>query len=505
MLVFRRNLYKKFCSYINYKVMKQILIKQLIRVGKLVIFILFFSACNKDLLKTVPDTSISDVTAFDTPERVASQVNGLYSALKSSDFLGGRYLIFNELRADEFLMGNPDPGQAMNVWGQTINSGSGEVINMWAAGYQAINRVNTFLAGLDEHKEVVSETLYNEYVAEAKFVRAIAYYCLVQVYAKPFALDDGASPGLPLRLQRENSGQNNDLARSSVADVYTQILKDLDEAEAALPSTYYDNYLNTVKAHKNTAIALKTRIKLTKGDYSGVIDEASKIVSLTDMSSPSGVAFKLETNLSDLYSGSYTGSEAIFYMPFSSADAGSLITYYFRAPPAAGSGYYPNPDGILSNPALSDPDDQRSQFIVSAQDQKWLKKYDTPNPNTDYVPVMRYAEVLLNYAEAAAHSGQLETAAKLLEAVRKRSDEGYIFNNTDLTNQTSLTELILTEKRIEFLGEGFRVPDLQRLLQPIPGKTSPSGSAPTLQISQPLYIWPISSEEIGTNSLMVPN
>ncbi|MEO5998103.1 MAG: RagB/SusD family nutrient uptake outer membrane protein [Chitinophagaceae bacterium] len=121
------------------------------------------------------------------------------------------------------------------------------------------------------------------------------------------------------------------------------------------------------------------------------------------------------------------------------------------------------------------------------------------------MPVMRYAEVLLNYAEASARTGALADAAALLNAVRKRSDATYSFSSADLASQTALTNLVITERRIELLGEGFRVPDVQRLMLPIPGKAALSCIAPTSDPTATLYIWPISSEELGTNKLMTPN
>ena len=52
--------------------------------------LLLFSSCQRELLTPVPQTSITDATAFDTPARVLNQVNSLYSSLKSGNFYGGR-------------------------------------------------------------------------------------------------------------------------------------------------------------------------------------------------------------------------------------------------------------------------------------------------------------------------------------------------------------------------------------------------------------------------------
>jgi len=97
--------------------------------------------------------------------------------------------------------------------------------------YAAINSANLFLKGLSDNISKVDATLAKQYAAEAKFVRALSYFSLVTLYARPYVEDNGASKALPLRLQAETSTANNNMTRSTVAEVYTQILKDLDEAE----------------------------------------------------------------------------------------------------------------------------------------------------------------------------------------------------------------------------------------------------------------------------------
>ena len=78
------------------------------------------------------------------------------------------------------------------------------------------------------------------------------------MYCKPYALNAGAGPGVPLRLKAEKSAAGNDLAeRSSVAEVYTQILEDLNAAEPLAILTYADDLLSTTRIHRNTIIALK--------------------------------------------------------------------------------------------------------------------------------------------------------------------------------------------------------------------------------------------------------
>jgi hypothetical protein len=294
-----------------------------------------------------------------------------------------------------------------------------------------------------------------------------------------------------------------------VKEVYEQILSDLNDAESKLPLGYSSAFLNTTRAQRNAAIALKSRIFLVQADYDNVMKEASKIVGgTTTFQASSGVANKLETNVTSVFSGSYTGTEAMLSLPMNAQDAPgnqNALSYYFTFTPGNGE-YYLNRAATVSNPVYSNAStDARKNLVITQQGQLWLYKYKTPSPYIDFIPVIRYAEVLLNFAEAAAMNGDLAKAAALLSAVRKRSDAEFNFSPVVTGNKDVLVEAILTERRIELLGEGFRVPDLVRRLQPLPGKSGTGGTAPAVLPSESKYVWPIPANELSTNPEMVPN
>ncbi|MFD2871713.1 RagB/SusD family nutrient uptake outer membrane protein [Mucilaginibacter ximonensis] len=477
-------------------------------------FVMMFSAlsCKKNLLDPTIITSIADKSAFDTPDRILAQVNGLYASLKSGQFYGGRLIIYNELRGDEFIMNKPNIVTGQQTWSQSVNSGTSEVNGLWSAGYATINSVNTFLAGLELNKSKVSATLYSNYSSEAKFLRALCYFALVQTYCQPYAKDQGASLGLPLRLQPEISSADNLLARSTVAQIYTQIISDLNAAEAGLPASYASASLNTTRASVNTAIALKTRVYLVMNKYADVITEAGKIVSAAaPYTAPTGVANKMEANVATVFGGSYVGPEALLSMPFTPTETPGTqnqLAYYFNISPGNGE-FYLNAGGIISDPVYSSAStDARKGFVFTNTGQKWLSKYKVASTYSDYVPVIRYPEVLLNYAEALAQAGDpasITKAISLLSAVRTRSNAGYVFPPASIATQGALITTIQTERRIEFLGEGFRVPDLQRLQQTLPSKTAASGTAPAVAPTENKYIWPIPANETSINTLCVPN
>jgi hypothetical protein len=177
----------------------------------------------------------------------------------------------------------------------------------------------------------------------------------------------------------------------------------------------------------------------------------------------------------------------------------------FYNPPPVGLGDYSlNSDGILGDPAWAAEDARRSFVSDDPESDKiYLSKYPGGQPYSDYVPVIRYAEVLLNLAEAITHNCQCvdQRALDLLNAVRGRSNPKGVFAPADFADSEALITAILKERRIEFLGEGFRSLNITRLLLPIPGKANVGAVSP----EQSEYIWPIPISELSANALCEPN
>ncbi|TDD99367.1 RagB/SusD family nutrient uptake outer membrane protein [Flavobacterium cellulosilyticum] len=470
--------------------------------------LMFATACNDDLLNTQPQTSIPEAIAYSTPEKILAQTNNLYKQLQNQSFYGGRFIVFNEQRADQFGQNDGNAATGSAVWNQNMASTNDFVNNVWSVGYTAINASNILISKMNE-TNVIPGTLAKNYIAEAKFIRAFCYFSLVQTYAKPYNQDKNAL-GLPLRLTPITTSGNNDLARSTVDKVYTQILKDLDEAEIDLPLSYSTSLLNASRAKKVTAIALKTRVLLVQNNFEKVIAESQKIVSATApfQYTGEGLTLKLEASFAGLFGGSYTGSEAIFSIPFANSTTETPAAQF-----ALAYNYVTQPilflaaAGVASDPALNSSSDARASLIgTNVANQKIVKKFNvTTAPFRDYVPVIRYAEVLLNYAEAAASTNDLATALALLKAVRNRSDPNYLFPVIDVATKEGLIATIQKERDIEFLGEGFRLMDLQRKVQTLPAKKGSIGTAPLVLPSSSNYIWPIPSGELAANKLIVPN
>ncbi|MCC6463411.1 MAG: RagB/SusD family nutrient uptake outer membrane protein [Saprospiraceae bacterium] len=466
------------------------------------------NACQKDLLDPVPKNNLSDATIFATPDRFLSLINGIYDQVKNGQFYGGRFVVYGDIRAEEFLNETGNGVTGLQTWNHTVGESANEVNNLWNAAYTAINSCNIFIEGADANRAVLNnEALANQYIGEARFVRALCYHSLLRMYCRPYADGNGSQPGVPLRVRAEIGPGNNDLARSSVADVYAQILEDLNFAEANLAATNGTGLLNVTRAHKNAAIALKTRVYLAMQRYNDVITEANKLVpAAAPYKAASGVAHELQANVKNVFTTPYTTTESIFSMPFTTADLpgvqNGLGSYYNPGPRGIGD-FSLNPAGIIGDSVHFPGTDARRQFVlIHTNNKPYLNKFPTGPEHLDYVPVIRYAEVLLNLAEAEARTGGVnQRAVDMLNAVHGRSNAGVSFATTDFADANALTDALLLERRVEMLGEGFRALDCQRLLAALPGKSNVAAITPDVSD----YIWPIPSGELAVNKACVQN
>lgn len=284
-----------------------------------------------------------------------------------------------------------------------------------------------------------------------------------------------------------------------MADIYRQVLDDLNFAETSLPLMYgAAGDTNTVRAHRNAAIAFKSRVYLNMGRYQDVITEANKLVPATaPFVSSTGRLHRLEPNFVSVFRAPYTLPESIFSFPMTNTSGpgtqNGLALYH-------NTEYELNPAGILGDPAWP-ATDARKSLVVTSGARKRYSKFNSDNEN--YVPAIRYAEVMLNLAEALVRMNNTidPRAVALLNAVRQRSDATVSFTIAGFENSAALMNAILTERRIEFLGEGLRSMDILRQGIAIPAK----GTVPGVPPASKAYVWPISQDELLYNKMMTTN
>jgi hypothetical protein len=195
-------------------------------------------------------------------------------------------------------------------------------------------------------------------------------------------------------------------------------------------------------------------------------------------------------------------------MPFTSTDqpgTQNSLPFYFHNTTA--EFYQLNTAAGTAYEAMDATDARKTSLNVSSG-RFTLSKWTDVVTNTNYAPVIRYAEVLLNRSEALVRAGGNVTqeAVDLLNAVRTRSFAAGAYTTGSFANAAAFYDAVFMERNMEFLGEGFRNMDLMRLGQTIPGKDGgPMGNVPAIAPTSNAYIWPIPTTELIFNKLMTPN
>ena len=125
------------------------------------ICLLCISSCTKNILEPVPENSLSDLTAYSTPDKILASVNNLYAQVLNASFYGGRFIVHQEQRGDEFSQNDGNNSTGANVWNQTITSSGSFVNAVWSTAYRAINSANILMTNL-EKTTVISDELPKE-------------------------------------------------------------------------------------------------------------------------------------------------------------------------------------------------------------------------------------------------------------------------------------------------------------------------------------------------------
>lgn len=479
----------------------------------LVLIAVSLSSCFDEYLDPVPETAISDLSAFDTRDRIVAQVNAMYGDFRNGQYLGGRYMVYNEIRGDDFMNLKQNGVTGLLTWNHTLASGTNEVQNLWGQIYRAINTVNVFVDGLEAANPVanniITQAEYDQFRGEALALRGLAHFHLAMLYAWPYNYNQQA-PGVIYRLKAQKSSADNNQARETLATTYQLILKDLSDAEGLLPSVAAGtaNGVDYVtRIHKSTVIAIKTRVYLHMNDYPNVILEGNKIVSgSAPFNASAGVAYGLASTFESIFLPPYTSSESVFSMPMTPTEQPGTqngLAHYFTTFAQGGNDEYPinQASQNWTNDAFP-ADDARRLLTMESAGELYINKFPT-FPHIDWVPVMRWAEVILNIAEAEALSlGVTQRAVDMLNAVYKRSNPAapdYVIG--DFASGAALANRILAERNMEFLGEGLKNMDTMR-------KLSPHAAKPTVDavpVNDVRYAWPIPQTEMNTNMSVQDN
>lgn len=439
------------------------------------------TSCEDKVVSLEPVNSLTELTAYSTPARVELAVIGAYDAAQCGVY-NGSYQRGYPFGAASIIQGEMR-GEDMNLtaafyaitYSATYSTTTMNNQYMWETSFEAINRYNTVIKGVDAAlaNGVISSDVANQYKGELLFLRALTYHNLLIHFALPYNATGNNNYGLPLYLEAINTPSEIDAAlnigRSTLVETYTQILKDLDAAENYLPSV---NPVNKItRAGKGAVIALKTRVYLHMRNWSKVISEAAKLTK-SAVSAPfsSSVGdYVLEANPATPFVSFTDNKESIFSIENNSEDNGSVNGAMSAMMSArTGGRAIITSSPILYNSTYWLADDARRSLLLYRSSDKYYfcDKYQNPSTREEYAPIIRYSEVLLNYAEAAVRSSNTTLGLELLNAVRNRSlanPSTQEYKAADFIDDNSLLKAILWERRIEFHGEGRRWEDIHRL------------------------------------------
>ncbi|MDL2299947.1 RagB/SusD family nutrient uptake outer membrane protein [Bacteroides sp. OttesenSCG-928-E20] len=456
-----------------------------------------FSACGNDWLDEMgPVTEVETEKSLTTATEADYLLNGIYTVFRNYQYYGARYTYYGDAKGED-MQARGDSKRVARYYLYTWNAVNAPS-NFWSYPYIVIRNANNVInfTGNFSGEELNSELKNIRGVALT--MRAMAHFDLVKVYGMPYTKDNGASLGVP--IVTELLPNNAKPARNTVAEVYAQIIKDLEDASALISKSKNDGKLNWFATR-----LLLSRAYLYKGDDAKAFEVASGLIA----EATKGSTYRLFTNkeYADAWK-QQTGPEYFFVLLNDAAeisDSKEFISYLMHR-----SGY---DDISLSSDYMKildeDPNDVRHKIIekYKPKDYRWyLQKYVSPDYKVSNIPVLRISEAYLIAAEAAVKLGNKKDAAEYLNAIVTRANPEKSVEEAEID-----IDRVLLERRKELVGEGHRLFDAMRNNKKIVrAGASHNSSLLTSQTKEidwnfQLILMPIPTGEINVNPNMIQN
>ena len=470
-----------------------------------------FSSCS-DFLEQNPQTDLSENDFYKTADDILSAVNGVYSSLQEGDIYGNWY-VFGEIPSDNTRNQLSGSVTTQNEFDQFyIDTQNSMIANFWKAAYKVINRTNTVLGRIDGIE--INTELANRYKLECKFIRALMYFNLVRVYGD-----------VPLVLKEISISESYDILREPKENVYNQIIADLKEAQD-LPVSY--STAEDGRATQGAAKALLANVYMTLHKYAEAETILAEIIN-------SGRYSLLENTPGSLNIDGYknvfspvnhNSKEGIFEIQFLKGGYGEGSNYANNFAPensgtnvvaVGGTGGNNIPEMDIYN--AYEEGDLRRDFSMSLgyydnrKNNEWVesryvcKFMDVPYQNNDAsnnYPVIRYADVILMYAEALNQNGKTAEACKYLNMTRRR---GFGYQTTETspvdlqtTDKAQFALMVEQERRVELAFENHRWFDLIRT-----GRAVEVMRSKGFSLNETNLICPIQQKQIDVNPKLTQN
>jgi len=473
-----------------------------------IFLILFFGligfSCTKNILDKIPESNFTPDNFYKNTDDAKAAVSAVYDQMNTNDMYNQVMWIIQDQSTDdaEWGSGRATANQAKNDLDKyTFTPATTTFLSLWSTAYRAINRANAAIERIPAI--TMDETLKARLIGEAKFLRGFYYFTLVRLFGD-----------VPLALKETTSLNDLQIARSSIEDVYKQIILDFTDAENVLPVTY--SAADKGRATKGAAKAFLSKVYLTRADWAKAAAKAKEVMDL-------GAGYDLWENFADAFLiANENGKESIFEIQANGivGGEGSAMQGFMRPPfdrvnGIAGFGDDPPTQSIYN---AFKPEDKRRNVTIKlytpagtpvppstiafpAYVYKYLDPAATGNGdgNNNY-PLIRFADVLLMYAEALNEQGANNSEAyKAINRIRKRA------NLPDLTpglSQSDFRDSVLLERRLELAFEGHRRYDLLRTKRLLSAMTAQN---PSIKLGPHHYLFPIPQTERDVNPKLTQN
>lgn len=470
-----------------------------------------FSSCS-DFLEQNPQTDLSENDFYKTADDILSAVNGAYSSLQEGDIYGNWY-VFGEIPSDNTRNQLSGSVTTQNEFDQFyIDTQNSMIANFWKAAYKVINRTNTILGRIDGIE--INTELANRYKLECKFIRALMYFNLVRVYGD-----------VPLVLKEISISESYDILREPKENVYNQIIADLKEAQD-LPVSY--STAEDGRATQGAAKALLANVYMTLHKYAEAETILAEIINSGQYSLLENTPGSLNIDgYKNVFSPvNHNSKEGIFEIQFLKGGYGEGSNYANNFAPensgtnvvaVGGTGGNNIPEMDIYN--AYEEGDLRRDFSMSLgyydnrKNNEWVesryvcKFMDVPYQNNDAsnnYPVIRYADVILMYAEALNQNGKTAEACKYLNMTRRR---GFGYQTTETspvdlqtTDKAQFALMVEQERRVELAFENHRWFDLIRT-----GRAVEVMKSKGFSLNETNLICPIPQKQIDVNPKLTQN
>lgn len=467
--------------------------------------IVFLTGCKK--LDLIPEDQFTDETYWTSEGKARSVLNTAYSQMSNS----ARFF-FNEGLSDNAVMGRGDAQGAASISRGTFDPSLSRFKEEWSDSYAGIKTTNIFLENVDRVPDMNEDTR-NRMKAEARFIRALKHFQLMTWFGD-----------VPLVSQDLTLQEARTISRTPRAQVLAFILSELDAAAADLPLNTELSTNERGMLTKGAALGLKARVLLYEGEWQQVVETCEMLMHGSNgnyalFSSYEGL-FHPDNQYSseDILSLQYvpelrTWGEYFDLAPISvgsrlnaMAPTQELVDSYLmtngRTIDESGSGYNEDNPYVNRDPRLTatvvyhlyrwDADSGTPRTIytrpgtapdatgrldeyspgssASPTGYYWRKYYD-PEHSSNMASglnlmLIRYADILLMYAEAKNELSQLDEGVwnQTIRPLRERAgftDAGAL-TYPAAAGQTGLRDIVRNERRVELALEGLRIFDIRR-------------------------------------------